>query len=163
MKGLRQCSGMHMVMGSNADLAKLDFFYFYVHRHVILYIADIYMLYALCEQVCTRICMCIHVYFCIYMFEHCMYWNNVFSNVYKYLYMQYTLHIQAIHNTYLSVHGSSWFIPRTWNIIAWLKYCLEVYHCLLVCTALEIGMYYAIIQESAVGYIQVSAKFQQGI
>jgi hypothetical protein len=30
------------------------------------------------------------------------------------------LHIPAVHSTYLSVHGSSLFIPlaRTWNIIA---------------------------------------------
>jgi hypothetical protein len=77
--------------------------------------------------------------------------------------MLYTLHILAVHNTYLYVHGSSWFIPRTWNIIALFKYCLEEYHCLLVCTALVLGMYYAIVQESAVWYKQISAGFQQGI
>ncbi len=102
---------MYMIMG---PLAKFDFNDFYVHRHVILYLADMNMLDALCEQVCALICMCIQVCLCIYIFKHCMY---VFSNVYTCLYMVFTLHILAVHYTYLSVHGSSWFIPRIWDII----------------------------------------------
>ena len=45
-------------------------FGFHVHRNVKLYIADMYVLYTLSDQACTRTCMSIHVCFCIYMSEH---------------------------------------------------------------------------------------------
>jgi hypothetical protein len=90
---LRQLSGTHMIVVSNPDLSKLRLFDFHVHRNVKLYIADMYyMLYALSEQVCTLTCMCTHVCFCIDIFEHFMY----FSNVYTCLYMLYTLDILGV-------------------------------------------------------------------
>jgi hypothetical protein len=60
------------------------------------------------------------------MFIHCMY----MFILYIYMYM-----------------GTTYYI----NILLWY-----IYHSCLVCTALVIGMYYAIVQELVILYIEVS-------
>jgi hypothetical protein len=71
---------MHIIVPA-LRLSNFWLFDFHVHRNVKLYMADMYMLYALSEQVWTLTSMCIHVCFCTYMFEYCVYWNSVSSNV----------------------------------------------------------------------------------
>ncbi len=154
--------------GSEPNLSNFLPFDFHVHRNMKLYIPDMYVLYSMYivwtsmytnmrEHTCMLVSQYVHVCWChsMYMSKHGMYWNNVFSNVYTCLFMVYTLHIQMI---YLSAHGSSWFIPWTWNIIVWYNYFLEVCNSVLVCTALVTWMYYAIVQKLAVWYRQGSER-----
>ncbi len=123
-------------------------------------IYEIYQIYIACIYIWNiwfPLCWwCKHMYVRLYTrSERCMDCIWLYTRV-------CTLYIHcidlAVQLMYLSVHVSSCFIPRTWKTILCYKYCLEVCHYVLACTALVIGMYYAIVQESDILCIQGSDR-----
>jgi hypothetical protein len=71
------------------------------------------------------------------------------------MYMVFTM---FIHFMYMFIRCIHMYIHCTWvpHIISIYPY--GMYHCCLVCTALVIGMYYAIGQELVILYIEVSDR-----